>query len=107
MSATTETRERPILFSGAMVRAILDNRKSQTRRVVKGTALDWLAPGMFAPSFVALPENGLSPYGYAGDRLWVRESFGYQTIGGGIADLDPAEQVIRYRADGDKKQKRD
>lgn len=67
-------KERPILFSAEMVRAILDGRKTQTRRVVKGMALDWLQPGMFSPKFVADPENYLSPYGYAGDRLWVRET---------------------------------
>lgn len=68
--------ERPILFSGPMVRAILDGEKTQTRRVVKGTALEWLAPSMFTPAFVAARENGLSPYGAVGDRLWVRETWG-------------------------------
>lgn len=68
-------KERPILFSAEMVRAILDGRKTQTRRVVKGMALDWLQPGMFSPKFVADPANYLSPYGYAGDRLWVRETW--------------------------------
>lgn len=69
------SRERPILFSGPMVRAILDGRKTQTRRVVKGRALEWLAPGMFAPSFVASPKNDMCHYGAVGDRLWVRETW--------------------------------
>lgn len=67
-------KERPILFSGEMVRAMLAGRKTQTRRFVSGTALEWLQPGMFATQFVAKPENGLSPYGYAGDHLWVKET---------------------------------
>lgn len=67
-------RERPILFNGPMVSAILAGSKTCTRRLVKGTALDWLAPGMFTPDYVASPANGCSPFGYAGDRLWVRET---------------------------------
>lgn len=64
-------RELPILFSTDMVKAILEGRKSQTRRVVKGTPLQWLEE--FTPSFVADPENNLCPYGKVGDVLWVRE----------------------------------
>lgn len=70
---TSAPRERPILFSAPMVRAILEGRKTQTRRIVKGIALDWLAPDMFTPEFVADPGNHLCPYGVPGDRLWVRE----------------------------------
>ena len=67
--------ERPILFSAPMVRAILDGTKTQTRRVATGAALDWLSgPSGFNAEFVALPENGLCPYGQPGDRLWVRET---------------------------------
>ncbi len=66
-------RIHPILFSTPMVQAILDGRKTMTRRMIKGTALDWLAPNMFSPTFVALPENNLGRYGYPGDILWVRE----------------------------------
>jgi hypothetical protein len=66
--------DRPILFSAPMVRALLAGNKTQTRRVVKGAALDWLAPDMFTPEFVATSENGLCPYGVPGDRLWVREA---------------------------------
>lgn len=67
--------ERPILFSTEMVKAILAGKKTQTRRIVKGTALEWLAPDMFVPEFVADPDNELCPYGETGDLIWVRESY--------------------------------
>jgi hypothetical protein len=65
-------KERPILFQGAMVRALLDGSKTQTRRVVNprhlpqldlskgGRAANWSKP---------------MPYGQPGDRLWVKETF--------------------------------
>lgn len=68
--AQTKIKERPILFSGPMVCAILEGRKTQTRRVVKGMALDWLAPDLFTPEFVADPDNSLCPYGKPGDKDW-------------------------------------
>jgi hypothetical protein len=68
-------KERPILFSGPMVKALLAGTKTQTRRPVKGTALEWLQPDGFTPEYVASPENHLCPYGFPGDRLWVRETF--------------------------------
>ena len=89
-------KERPILFNGAMVRAILSGQKTQTRRVVKGMALEWLQPAMFTPEFVADPFNGMCPYGQPGDRLWVRECFAdpcYRTT-------DKDSETVLYRADG-------
>lgn len=57
-------KERPILFSAPMVRALLAGTKTQTRRVVKPQpAGAWAAPG-----------KTTCPYGVPGDRLWVRES---------------------------------
>lgn len=67
-------RDHPILFNGAMVRAILAGQKTQTRRVVKGHALDWLGKAQFTPEYVANPGNDLCPFGQPGDRLWVRET---------------------------------
>lgn len=86
--------QKPILFSAPMVLAILEGRKTQTRRVVTGKiALEWLQPGGFTPNFIADPGNFLSPYGYSGDRLWVRETFKCE-------ELDPyGEDGVRYRAD--------
>lgn len=75
-------KERPIIFSGPMVRALLDGNKTQTRRAVKmkphhqieerDNGTPW--PRMYdgerdADSWMACP------YGQPGDRLWVRESF--------------------------------
>jgi len=68
-----QVREGPILFNSEMVVATLDDRKTATRRLVKGRALQRLEEG-FTPEFVALLENGLAPY-QVGDRLWVRETW--------------------------------
>jgi hypothetical protein len=76
-------KERPILFSGPMVRAILEGRKTQTRRIFKlpkGTAwyeeLQGEAEGWFTDGVGWWHvEECRSPYGKPGDRLWVRETF--------------------------------
>lgn len=94
------TKERPILFSGAMVRAILDGRKTQTRRVCKSQPYsngfhfdghDILCHNDFLPpsamlmdvrrgkfSYTASNAEGWEsecPHGQPGDRLYVRESW--------------------------------
>jgi len=71
--AEGQEKEHPILFSTPMVKAILEGRKSQTRRIVKDLPLDWIEQG-FTLDFVASPENNLCPYGKVGDILWVRET---------------------------------
>ena len=71
-------KDRPILFSGPMVRAVLDGSKTQTRRVVKSTG-HYAIDGRFHDPAVAERELAAlatqCPYGQPGDRLWVRETF--------------------------------
>jgi hypothetical protein len=67
-------KDYPILFSTPMVQAILQGRKTQTRRLVKDFALNWLNLG-FTPGMVADPDNSLCPFGKDGDLLWVRETW--------------------------------
>jgi len=69
-------KERPILFKAEMVRAILDGRKTQTRRAVKPQPASGVRQSPFSSSGL---EDGhgreLScPYGKPGDQLWVREA---------------------------------
>jgi hypothetical protein len=66
-------KERPILFSAPMVRAILAGTKTQTRRVVKAKHLPWLDNSVL--NFLDGKWNQRPlPYGQPGDRLWVRET---------------------------------
>lgn len=77
---------KPILFSDAMIRAILDGRKCQTRRIVKPQPVKnngfWELYGagwsMDSGSIPCIPGHSLStrnPYGQTGDLLWVRETY--------------------------------
>lgn len=73
-------RERPILFNGAMVRAILDGRKTVTRRVVKPAPvgeMTWNTGtiGGHVETWTDDLRMFECPYGLPGDRLWVRESW--------------------------------
>lgn len=73
------TKESPILFNAPMVRAILDGRKTQTRRIAKVNG-EGCKDGFITPLAGFVPrsiENHISycPYGKPGDRLWVRETW--------------------------------
>lgn len=101
-------KERPILFSGPMVRAILEGRKTQTRRVVKSQPSGFIKECYARPDgrfiWLHLPKGvgvGMGPafdcpYGVSGDRLWVREAWRE------MPDYDQnGELIIRtdYKAD--------
>lgn len=90
MPTTTAIPCKPILFSAPMVRAILDGRKTQTRRVIKPQPEPTftIKPCHFSPTCWAYAEDehfhkpdGCTckpvkcPYGTAGSRLWVRETW--------------------------------
>lgn len=68
-------KERPMLFSAPMVRALLDGSKTQTRRIVKnsmasGRSLDFQKTQAFQDQLTPY-----CPFGQPGDRIWVRENF--------------------------------
>jgi len=80
-------KERPILFSAPMVRAILEGRKTVTRRALNQRAIRDIGYGAKLGECYDLPESGsidanslsyivdFCPYGKPGGRLWVRETF--------------------------------
>ncbi|MED5757828.1 hypothetical protein VZ191_05530 [Enterobacter roggenkampii] len=78
--------ERGMIFNAEMVRAILDGRKTQTRRIMKvqpvlnGNFYEVFGAGWSKgiKSVPAVPGHSLStkcPFGTVGDRIWVREAF--------------------------------
>lgn len=76
-------KERPIIFNGAMVRAILSGDKTQTRRVIRRQPFEWESHLCYVPRKMIGHYNLLNkadiyesnPFGIPGDRLWVRETF--------------------------------
>lgn len=86
---SSDKAERPILFSAPMVRAILEGRKTQTRRVMKHQPQRVVVPGIGPMLAIQQPRGNdrwlwpnarnevvaSCPYGVPGDRLWVRETF--------------------------------
>lgn len=77
-------KERPILFNGAMVRAILEGRKTQTRRIVKpqpefrdiqGLFSSWVFKGRKLYPNARADVLAMCPFGQPGDQLWVRETW--------------------------------
>jgi len=91
-------KERPILFSAPMVRAILEGRKTATRRVVKpqpASGAHW-QPIVLSGYGGWVDGHGSPlrcPYGQPGDRLWVRETWQY------FGFSDEGEPCICYLAD--------
>ena len=106
-------KERPILMAGSMVRATLDGRKGQTRRVVTPqppsgnftvghdahTVIDRNGDAHPGKDFFGIVHSDgewsrVCPYGEPGDRLWVRETF----CSGDMGPVRPG-CPIAYRAD--------
>lgn len=107
-------KEHPILFSSEMVRAILEGRKTMTRRVCKYLHPEY--PDNVMNHIIGVEEGYLRytsqtdvddytiikhkcPYGKVGDRLWVRETHNFFDGGTGI--------FIRYLADGETRHVQD
>lgn len=89
-------KERGMIFNGEMVRAILDGRKTQTRRIIKwkqtrfteigeredGSKWPWSEDAEHACDFWHP-----CPFGAVGDRIWVREAFRVHSRATDVATL--------------------
>jgi hypothetical protein len=116
-------KERPILFSGAMVRALLDDSKTQTRRLndleyfSENEPENWrcvrVRDGVayFVYKNSPMEREAKCPYGQPGDRLYVRETFRFDKMFDAFSPAKVAYQCleagyrkpwapIQYEADG-------
>ena len=111
--------ERPIIFSGPMVRAVLEDRKSQTRRkngldTINQSPDDWIYDGVILATAVNQTRVGghvfinketgeeriiRCSYGVVGDRLWVRETWLMPANYRRIPKRRPENIVIGYKAE--------
>ncbi|ROQ49141.1 hypothetical protein [Pseudomonas putida] len=105
----SQAKERPILFSGPMARAILEGRKTVTRRPIKPSMrgfevsfeLHQQEDGSWRPMHTfdesSMDDQGTEhpiacPYGQPGDRLWVREAWAQINVA-----QAPGENWVVYR----------
>lgn len=136
MSATTaqvQVKERPIPFTAEQVRATLEGRMTQTRRVVKfpepppsdlkcasdcqGVLYEqafpgvvWgVTPGFFVPCVDGAQQRWRNPWNFPNERtrLWVREAWRHQAYGGLQTEAGERGEIkVRYVAT-DEKYRRD
>ena len=97
--------DRPILFSAPMVRALLDGRKTQTRRMIKARGDCCLFDGSWSDCYVLDPGNAewraRSIRFAVGDRLWVKETWrAHRAYDQYRPGLIGTESRIWYEADG-------
>lgn len=107
MGATT-VREKPILFTPENVRAIIDGRKTQTRRIVKPQPIadiDTFLPADPSGFWGFIGDSPTQcihcPYGEVGDRLWVKEGWRPEVVHShGQNSCDCGDVEVKYLADG-------
>jgi len=92
--------DRPIIFSAPMIRALLDGRKSMTRRILKPQPPEWVTrmchEGRNGWIGSGDGHGTLMHVPYAvGDRLWVREAWRI-----GAWDFEDSTMCVDFRADG-------
>ncbi len=122
-------KEKPILLNAEMVRAVLDGRKTQTRRIApisqlkiepyerdmvtwnvqfskafKGVTGSYSGGRLSESEAKRVIASQFCPFGAVGDRLWVRETFaGHYIDDDQIQDIkdgrDKASDLCEYRAD--------
>lgn len=107
----SQVKERPILFSGPMVRAILEGRKTVTRRAISPKLVNRFdeprGPADVAAGYPFVefedgywPAINFCPYGQPGERLWVRETcFINDYRQAGVPIEERAGVDVVYRAD--------
>lgn len=106
-------KEKPILFNGEMVGATLDDRKNQTRRVVKDQPGNvggcyhrpdglWIWTHLPVGKGVGVGLPFKCPYGQPGDELWVREPFMVWLNTINICGITPIDKAINLWSNGNE-----
>lgn len=92
LAHSAQIKERPILFNAPMVLAIMEGRKTQTRRIIKPQpkGVERFTSGDVDEAWGAGFIDVRCPFGQPGDRLWVRETW---------ARAGEVSDVVDYRAD--------